>query len=123
MLHGFYAIELRVGLFEVVGMNYRLILGWNVRKGRLAMNMSQEKFAAEAGIGEQGSVSELECGGGNPTYSTISGAAKALDLEIPALFIADQVPSEIALAPQGTVWDRAEIVELSKKYLKRARPS
>ncbi len=103
-------------------MNYRLILGWNVRRGRLALNLSQEKFAADAGIGEQGSVSELERGAGNPTYKTIAGAAKALGLAIPDLFSDTDVPSEVKNGAEDKVWDDDEIRALSKKYLPRSRP-
>lgn len=87
------------------------------------MNLSQEKFAAKAEIGEQGSISELERGEGNPTYKTIAGAAKALGLELPVLFSEIGVPPEVVNAPDDKVWDDEEIRSLSKTYLPRARPS
>ncbi|WP_155908351.1 helix-turn-helix domain-containing protein [Asticcacaulis sp. YBE204] len=99
-------------------MNFRLILGWNVRRGRIALKLSQEKFAAAAEIADQPTVSELECGEGNPTFKTLEGAATALSITVPQLFDVEGVPNEVISAAKGKTWSGDEIRALTAKYLK-----
>ncbi len=75
------------------------LLGHNIRELRLAQNLTQEKFAGLANIAEQGSVSELEHGKGNPTLRTIADVASALNVTVIDLFSTDRVPQDILDAP------------------------
>ncbi|MFP1132982.1 helix-turn-helix domain-containing protein [Asticcacaulis sp. W401b] len=99
-------------------MNYLLVIGWNVRKGRIALKLSQEKFAAASGMSDQPSVSELECGEANPTFSTLAGVAEALNITVPDLFSVEDLPDEVRNASEKKTWSGDEIRSLTIKYLK-----
>jgi transcriptional regulator with XRE-family HTH domain len=71
--------------FSHVFMDIRRIVGENVRRYRLAANLSQEEMAARMEY-EQGYVSGLEAGRRNPTIVTLAIAADALGIK-PSLLL------------------------------------
>lgn len=70
-------------------MDIQKILGSNIRKHRLAANLSQEELAARMNM-DQGYISRLEAGHKNPTVLTIQQIALALDTDIQKLFASQQ---------------------------------
>ena len=68
-------------LFE----NETRILAVNVRRLRLARGVSQEKFAALAGI-DRTYASKIERGVGNPSLGILCSICRALECEIVDLF-------------------------------------
>lgn len=56
------------------------LLGVNVRKLRLAADLTQEQLAAEAGM-ERSYVSDLERGTRNPSVAALGRLAEALQVE------------------------------------------
>lgn len=80
-------------------MDVRRVIGENIRRGRRAAGLSQEKLAAKIGV-EQSYLSGLEGGRRNPTAVTIWHAALALGVKPGALF---EAPKEdrSASKPRG----------------------
>lgn len=65
-------------------MDVRRIVAKNVREIRTAAQLSQEEVAIRMGV-EQTYVSGLERGVRNPTITTLSRAATALDVKVAEL--------------------------------------
>lgn len=65
-------------------MDVRRIVAKNVREIRMAAQLSQEEVAIRMGV-EQTYVSGLERGVRNPTITTLSRAATALDVKVAEL--------------------------------------
>jgi transcriptional regulator with XRE-family HTH domain len=65
-------------------MDVKRIVGNNVRRYRLAANLSQEQVAERMGVA-QGYISELEKGQRNPTIVTLWHAALALGVRVAQL--------------------------------------
>ena len=61
-------------------MDIKRLVGENVRRYRLAAQLSQEELAARMNV-EQGYISRLEAGTRNPTIVTLSEAADALGIQ------------------------------------------
>ena len=81
-LEGYTHTGLRMApLFE----NETRILAVNVRRLRLARGVSQEKFAALAGI-DRTYASKIERGVGNPSLGILCSICRALECEIVDLF-------------------------------------
>ena len=59
-------------------------LGRSVRFRRQQMGVSQESFAAKAGISLR-KLSDIECGNGNPTFDTMDSIAAAFGIQIEEL--------------------------------------
>jgi transcriptional regulator with XRE-family HTH domain len=78
-------------------MDARACVAWNIRRLRVDKEVSQEAFAVDAGI-DRTYVSRLERGMENPTVAVLEGIAKALGVEIEALF-AQPEPDEEAPGP------------------------
>lgn len=55
-------------------------LGRSVRFRRQQMGVSQESFAAKAGISLR-KLSDIECGNGNPTFDTMDSIAAAFGIQ------------------------------------------
>ena len=72
-------------------------LGRSVRVRRQQMGLSQESFAAKAGISLR-KLSDIECGNGNPTFDTMDSIAAAFGLQIEELIRADV---EVDLLPRN----------------------
>lgn len=71
-------------------------LGRSVRFRRQQMGVSQESFAAKAGISLR-KLSDIECGNGNPTFDTMDCIAAAFGLQIEELL---QPDIEVDLLPR-----------------------
>lgn len=65
-------------------MDARRLVGQNVRKYRLAADLSQEQVAEKMGV-DRAYVSGLELGGRNPTVITLWMIAEALNVKISQL--------------------------------------
>lgn len=66
-------------------MDVQKLIGTNIRKRRIAANISQEEMAARVDV-DQAYISRLEAGQKNPTVSTLQQVAAALDVEVKDLF-------------------------------------
>lgn len=66
-------------------MDAKTIVGWNLRRYRVALGLSQEKLALEAGI-DRSYVGRVERGSENVTIVTLEALAKALNISLAALF-------------------------------------
>lgn len=65
----------------MAGMDARLLVGQNVRRLRLAANLSQEAVAELMGV-DRAYVSALELGKRNPTIITLWQVAEALQVRL-----------------------------------------
>lgn len=72
-------------------------LGRSVRFRRQQMGVSQESFAAKAGISLR-KLSDIECGNGNPAFDTMDSIAAAFGIQIEELICADV---EVDLLPRN----------------------
>lgn len=82
-------------------MDARKVVGNNVRKQRLAANLTQAELATRMGV-DRAYVSGLEQGQRNPTIVTVWHVAKALAAPMASLF--DEVSGPVAQgkrAPKG----------------------
>lgn len=71
-------------------MEAQSLVAWNLRRLRIDRGISQDDLALNADV-ERAYVGHLERGGRNPTISTLSRLADALDAHISELF---QEPTE-----------------------------
>jgi transcriptional regulator with XRE-family HTH domain len=69
-------------------MDVRQLIGANVRKYRLAADLSQEAVAVKMGV-DRAYISALELGKTNPTAVTVARVAEVLKIRISALFDED----------------------------------
>lgn len=60
-------------------------VGWNVRRLRVAAQLSQEALATDAGL-EPVHVSRIERGKANPTIAVLGRIADALEADVRELF-------------------------------------
>lgn len=67
------------------------LLGVNVRKLRLAADLTQEQLAAEAGM-ERSYLSDLERGTRNPSVAALGRIAEALQVEPHLLLMRSNAP-------------------------------
>jgi transcriptional regulator with XRE-family HTH domain len=67
-------------------MDARAIIGWNLRRLRVACGLSQERLALAAGI-DRAYVGRVERGSENVTITTLEAMATALSVPIAALLI------------------------------------
>lgn len=72
-------------------MDARRLVGQNVRKYRLAADLSQEQVAERMGV-DRAYVSGLELGNRNPTIITLWMAAEALKVKLAQLV--EEVPAQ-----------------------------
>lgn len=66
-------------------MDARKLIGWNVRKLRVELGLSQERVAHEADI-DRSYVGRIERGEENMTISVLEAIAAALEVPVGALF-------------------------------------
>lgn len=66
-------------------MDVRKLIGWNVRKLRVGLSLSQERLAHEAEI-DRSYVGRIERGEENMTISVLEAIAGALQVPVSALF-------------------------------------
>lgn len=72
------------------------VLGQKIRYLRRREGLSQEEFAARAGVSHR-KLSDIECGNGNPTFDTMDCIAAAFGLQIEELL---QPDIEVDLLPR-----------------------
>ncbi|MGB3417979.1 MAG: helix-turn-helix transcriptional regulator [Mesorhizobium sp.] len=73
-------------------MNAREILGWNLRRLRVAKGLSQERLALEAGI-DRSYVGRVERGSENVTITRLEAFAMVLDVSVAQLFTEPTSPT------------------------------
>jgi transcriptional regulator with XRE-family HTH domain len=78
-------------------MDARKIIGWNLRKFRVAKGLSQERLALEAGI-DRSYVGRVERGSENVTISTLELIAAVLQVSVASLL---QEPESGSPAPRS----------------------
>lgn len=66
-------------------MDAKTILGWNVRRLRVAKGLSQERLALAAGM-DRAYVGRIERGSENVTLARLEDLARVLDVPIAELF-------------------------------------
>lgn len=76
-------------------MDARSIVGWNLRRLRVAQGLSQERLALAAGI-DRAYVGRVERGTENVTITTLEAVARVLEVPVADLFT---VPPEGAARP------------------------
>ncbi|GAB6843697.1 transcriptional regulator with XRE-family HTH domain [Methylorubrum rhodinum] len=78
-------------------MEARAIIGWNLRRLRVAQGLSQERLALAASI-DRAYVGRVERGSENVTIATLEALAAAVSVPVAELLIAP-VPGAAAPAP------------------------
>ena len=73
-------------------MNAREMLGWNLRRLRVAKGLSQERLALEAGI-DRSYVGRVERGSENVTITRLEAFAMVLDVSVAQLFTEPTSPT------------------------------
>lgn len=68
-------------------MDARTIIGWNLRRLRVACGLSQERLALAAGI-DRAYVGRVERGSENVTITTLEAMARALSVPVADLLVA-----------------------------------
>ncbi len=74
-------------------MEARALIGWNLRRLRVAKGLSQERLALLADI-DRAYVGRVERGSENVTISTLEAMAVALAVPVAALFIEPEAGAE-----------------------------
>ncbi|MCC0809025.1 helix-turn-helix transcriptional regulator [Methylobacterium sp. W2] len=74
-------------------MNARDLVGWNLRRLRVAKGLSQEALGLLAGC-EPSYVGRIERGRENSTVETLEGLAAVLDAHISAFFVIPEAGAE-----------------------------
>ena len=67
-------------------MRGRDLVGWNVRRVRVAKGVSQERLAFDAGV-DRSYLGGMERGEANPTVDVMDRLAKTLDVPLAELFM------------------------------------
>lgn len=78
-------------------MNTRELIGWNMRRLRVARGLSQERLALETGI-DRSYVGRIERGSENVTVNALEAIATVLKVPVAELF-REPVPGETAPPP------------------------
>jgi len=82
-------------------MDAKELVAWNVRRLRVARGVAQEALAVDAGI-DRTYVSRVERNLENPTVAVLERLAKALGVEIVALFEVPEPGTDApAVLPKG----------------------
>ncbi|MGN6424298.1 MAG: helix-turn-helix domain-containing protein [Asticcacaulis sp.] len=84
-------------------MHVEGLVGWNLKRVREMLGVSQKELALRLLTIDQGYLSQLENGERNPTCRTIYRIAEALEISAGELFQTYGVPNEIAAAPTKRV--------------------
>ena len=81
-------------------MRARALVGWNLRRLRVAKALSQEALGLVAGL-EPSYIGRIERGRENTTIETLEGLAAALGAEISAFFLIPEPGAEkpVSLRP------------------------
>lgn len=78
-------------------MDARAILGWNLRRLRVAKGLSQERLALAAGI-DRAYVGRVERGEENVTINVVAAVAEALEVKVADLFVEPLAGAELPAA-------------------------
>lgn len=78
-------------------MNVRAVVGWNVRRVRVAKGVSQERLAFDAGV-DRSYVGGLERGEMNPSVDILERLAKTLGVPV-GEFLVEPAPGDAAPKP------------------------
>lgn len=78
-------------------MDARAIIGWNLRRLRVAQGLSQERLALAAGI-DRAYVGRVERGSENVTIATLEAMARALAVPV-AHLLAEPAAHDVPPAP------------------------
>lgn len=70
-------------------MDIRKRIGWNLRRLRVARELTQEDFATDSGF-DRGYISGVERGVRNPSVTVLDRIAMALGVDIAELFDSDE---------------------------------
>ena len=70
-------------------MDVRARIGWNLRRLRKERELTQEDFAADAGI-DRGYISGVERGVRNPSVTVLVRIATAIGVDVAELFDAEK---------------------------------
>jgi len=81
-------------------MDVDALIGWNFKRLRLNLGLSQEELALRLGTIDQAYISQLEAGERNPTGRTIFRLAEALGVAAGEFFRQENVPEEISAAKE-----------------------
>lgn len=81
-------------------MDTRQIIGWNLRRLRVAKGISQERLSLEALI-DRAYVGRVERGEENVTVSTLEALASALDAPVSELFVTPDTSATIPTLKAG----------------------
>lgn len=73
-------------------MDIRKRIGWNLRRLRVARDLTQEDFATDSGF-DRGYISGVERGVRNPSATVLDRIARALGVDVAELFDADEADS------------------------------
>lgn len=76
----------------------------NVARLRKEQEMTQEEFAEKIGVSKQ-SISNIECGGGYPTFENLEKISRVLNASAIQLF---GTPNEIAVSDIPIILDRID---------------
>lgn len=74
-------------------MRARALVGWNLRRLRVAKGLSQEALGLAAGM-EPSYIGRIERGRENTTVETLEGLAAVLDAHISAFFVVPEPGAE-----------------------------
>lgn len=77
-------------------MHGRALVGWNLRRLRIAREVSQERLAFDSGV-DRSYLGGLERGEENPTVDVLERLGNALGVKLSAIF---EEPEEGTPAPQ-----------------------
>jgi transcriptional regulator with XRE-family HTH domain len=84
-------------------------IGDKIRKVREAKNLTQKEVALSINM-DQSQYSKIEKGKTDPSCNTLEKIAKALDIEIHELFIADNIFKEINSVDK-TLMEKIQLIE------------
>ena len=70
-------------------MDIRKRIGWNLRRLRVARDLTQEDFATDSGF-DRGYISGVERGVRNPSATVLDRIARSLGVDIAELFDAEE---------------------------------
>ena len=76
-------------------MEIRQVIGWNLRRIRVAKKVSQERLALDSDI-DRAYVGRVERGEENVTVSTLEALAMVLGIPVSDLFVAPKALTHIA---------------------------
>ncbi len=80
-------------------MNVFRLLGWKLQTLRRLKGLTQEELASRIGAAEQGYISDLELGKGNPTLLTVFRISEALNTPLSELLSTENVPAAVLNEP------------------------